>query len=491
MQPLIDISIGGQWLKLVFDASSGNTAVFVKESKACVPVDRKCYSYDYSKTKGTVEVCKENLNSDCDTGQGSTYLCHPWKVDKLSEVPARSDTLIIDGVQYDQRGIEAKDNVTMMLNGHEDKTLGSMPLRLFVERMVTPYVANDSLPLRLFDETDGILGASGRTLSCRSESVWDQFLRRHNWSSGLIILDFYAPPQAAQAKLDGNKPSRIVFNEIDPSFHGKIIWSQPKQTGDVVNNGMHEFILYHPKVCGVDLLYNTSSNWLAVIDTSGPCLTLPSFLFDRVRSRIKLKCPFAEGEPSNGRLCAPDREAGGKLPTLNFQLEDTQDPEPPELVLPLERLVFNNGTDQVKGQDLLCVARADNEASRNTADMMFAHIAIGSFAVASFYTIVNLDNKTVGLAPRGDRSEGSDAMCIESVRCISPMQSYFPPLNVCEDPPCSEYMFMRLDDATKMCVWNAVVPVSFALLLVALVVLDLLSHKLYKQAIEKASEFRA
>jgi len=85
--------------------------------------------------------------------------------------------------------------------------------------------------------------------------------------------------------------------------------------------------------------------------------------------------------------------------------------------------------------------------------------------------------------------ESSDDFCIENITCISTMQMYFPPGNVCEDPPCSEYMFMVLDDETKICKWTTAVPVAFGLLLAALVVLDLISHKLYKQAIEKASEF--
>lgn len=493
MQPLIDISVGGQWLKLVYDASSGNTAVFVKETKACVPATEECYSYNDSYRRGSVKVCRENEKSDCDTGQGSTYKCEAYDAENISKVTARSDTLIIDGVQYDQKGIEARDNVSLWLNGHEEVEMSTLPVRLYVKKMVTPHVSRESLPLGLFENSDGIFGASGLTLSCRAKSVWDEFLKRHHWSSSLLIFDFYAPPQAAQAKLDDNQPSRIRFDEIDSLYQGQLIWSQPKQTGDVVNDGMHEFLIYHPKVCGIDLLYNTSSNWLAVIDTSGPCLTLPAFFFDRVRSRIALDCPFAEGEPSLGRLCAPKRGPDGvigKLPNLYFELEDTQEPEPPQLVLPLDRLVFNNGTKQVQGQDFLCVARADSEATRNTADMMFAHVAIGSLAVAAFYTVVNLDNKTVGLAPRGRVSEGSDGFCIDSVKCMSPMQTYYPPRNVCEDPPCSEYLFMKLDETTKMCVWSGALPLSFGILLVALVVLDLLSHKLYKQAIDKASEFR-
>jgi hypothetical protein len=327
---------------------------------------------------------------------------------------------------------------------------GNLPLRLLVQGMVTPKATPDMLPLRLFEETDGLFGASGPTMSCHRTTPWHELLKRYSWNAGVMIFDWYAPPQAVYHHgQDAMKPSRIVFNDIDPVFQRRLVWSETKQAGDIVNDAMHEFLMYRPKVCGIDLLFNTSSNWLTVIDTSGPCLILPSFLFDRLRSRVKLKCPFKEGEKSLGQLCSPERGAAGnvsKLPNLYFQLADEEDLSHPQLVLPLDRLMFNNGTD-----DLLCVARMDDEDAQNMADMMFAQVSFGSLAVAAFYIAVNLHNKTVGLASRGQSSdwsttEGSDSLCVESIECFSPMQTYYAPRNSCEDPQCSQYLFMLLDD---------------------------------------------
>jgi hypothetical protein len=166
----------------------------------------------------------------------------------------------------------------------------------------------------------------------------------------------------------------------------------------------------------------------------------------------------------------------------------------PQLVLPLNRLVFNNGTGKADGKEFLCIVRADRdgESSAISADMSRDRIKFGSLAVAAFYTVLNPANHTVGLASRGSPAEGSDSLCLPSVsdQC-SPMQSYFPPGNVCEDPPCGEYWFMRLDEASKECVWSVAVPVSFFLMLITLAALELLSNRLYKQAVEKAGEFRA
>eukprot|EP00442_Polarella_glacialis_P056676 CAMPEP_0115108810 /NCGR_PEP_ID=MMETSP0227-20121206/38253_1 /TAXON_ID=89957 /ORGANISM="Polarella glacialis, Strain CCMP 1383" /LENGTH=148 /DNA_ID=CAMNT_0002507231 /DNA_START=110 /DNA_END=557 /DNA_ORIENTATION=+ len=144
----------------------------------------------------------------------------------------------------------------------------------------------------------------------------------------------------------------------------------------------------------------------------------------------------------------------------------------------LERLVFRNGSDA----ELLCVARQDMDTEFVPADMMYSHIALGSMVMAALYTVV-------WFASRGDPlKESSEAFCAEPASCIA-MQTFYPPLNLCEDPDCSEYMFMILDRKTKTCRWGAAIPSIFGMVLVSLVTLDLISHRLYKQAIQRASEF--
>lgn len=487
MQPLINVSIGGQWLQLVFDVFFADTAVFVREMNACTSgTSAPCYSFEESLKRESVMVCQANDKKSCDAGQGFSYDCDPSTMTNLSIVNAHVESLLIDGLQYNQKGVEGIEQFGLVLDGDDEPTkLPGMPLRLLVKPMSLPAVQDpQKLPLQLFSRTSGILGASGSSISCRNESMWGVLMKRLDVK--LIIFDWFAPAQSIQADTDG--VSRIVFDDIDERYQHQLVWSQAKQTGDALNDGMYEFLVYHPNVCSTDLLYNTSSNWLVVVDTSGPCLTLPSFLFDRLRSRVSLNCPFKNGELSLGMLCSPNRTKTGnsKLPTLFFHLEDVRYPAPPELALPLERLVFN---DERSGQELLCVSRADDEAVEKQADMLFAHIAFGSLAVAAFYLVANLENNSMALASRGSTDlESSADMCIESVKCISPMQTYFPPMNLCEDPMCSHYFFMTLDETTKMCVWSSAVPLCFGLLLTVLLALDFMSHRWYKQAIRKASE---
>lgn len=478
--------VGGQWLGLVFDASSANTIVFVKEKGACVPSSLKaCYSYKNAEAQGSLHICLQEKGTDCRNLEAREFTCDNYLKD-LDKAKPHKDSLIIDGLQYDQEGVEAKDDVLFSFSEGDTPNISSAPIRLLVEPMAIPSDPSPLwLSLQLFAGASGVLGGSGPSLSCRKRSAWSILLEERQAS--LFALDLQPPPNATIKDPPGQ--SYIAIDEINPSYEGHLVWSQPKQVGDLINDGMHEFLLYHPEVCGVDLLYNTSSNWLTVIDTSGPCLTLPPFLFDRLRTRVSLDCPFKPGEKSLGRLCSPKRFPGAKgptLPPLHFALEDVQDPEPPRLHLALERLVFRNGS----GTELLCVARGDTYPQAPTADMTYAHIALGSLALAGLYTVVNLENSTVGLASKGRlEADSTEEFCVPSVSCPSPMQTYFPPLNMCEDPRCSEYMFMMLDERTKTCKWTRTVPISFGILLFVLVVLDFVSHRLYKQAIEKASEF--
>jgi len=304
-----------------------------------------------------------------------------------------------------------------------------------------------------------------------------------NQSVSTLTFDLSAPPNAT---IRDKSASVLVFNDINPDYKD-MMWSQRKQTGDPINNGLYGHLIFHLEVCGIDLLYNTSSNWLSVLDTSGPCLTLPAFLFDRLRAHVPLDCPFSEGAMSSGKLCSPRRTSGTTLlPALSFRLREPDGRSPLKLHLPLERLVFRNAT----GDELLCVSRDDRHGHEVVADMMDSHIAFGSLAVSAFYFVVDLSNQSVGMASKANmEAEASEELCLPLVICESPMQTYYPPLNFCEDPACSEYMFMTLDKTTKTCKWTTMIPISFGLLLTALMVLDLVSHKLYKQAISKASEF--
>jgi hypothetical protein len=417
-------------------------------------------------------------------GMGTQYKCVEF-IPSFQQANSHNDVLMIDGIPINLKGIEALDQMKVVVGdistAKKEHTWNVMPVRLLTAPIQEGEAAMTSA-LHLFRGTSGILGASGKSLGCRNQTMWDSLLGELQVK--LVSLDFQPPAESifAGSSSKSSGIARVVFDHLDR----EVTWSEPKQTGDNVNDGMNEFLIYHPKVCGVDLLYNTSSNWLTVIDTSGPCLSLPPFLFDRLMTHIPVKCPFTIGQSSDGKLCAPRRE-GTLLPALYFALADEGMPKPRQLSLPLERLVYKND-----GQELLCIARSNSENVEPVrANMMTSHIAFGSLAVAAFYTVINRENNTIGLASQASdiAAESTDAFCAKAAVCQSQMQTYYPPLNVCLDPDCAGYLFMTLDEETKTCRWSSFAPVLLVTTLVGLALLDLAVHRLYGQTIEKASEF--
>ncbi|CAE7760626.1 unnamed protein product, partial [Symbiodinium sp. KB8] len=93
-----------------------------------------------------------------------------------------TDVLMIDGLEYRQRGIEGLDTMMMELSGPTRHIFSwsAVPVRLLTDNLtaVTPGPMN--LSLNLFEGVDGILGGSGPTLSCRNTTLWHLLLQRLN-----------------------------------------------------------------------------------------------------------------------------------------------------------------------------------------------------------------------------------------------------------------------------------------------------------------------
>jgi len=480
MLPLVRAEVAGQSVMLVFDTSTPSLAVFVRESGACVPAgDTPCYSQTVAFNQKTLKLCKDNERR-C-LGGADMFQCKAFMPE--SDVQGQKiftlfEHLSANGLSFNESFLEGLDHVTL-----SGVALQDAPVRLIYRFEATDEKAAGA---GLYGHVSGFLGAAGRELSCRKTTVWGGLLARIQ--TKVVSLDFALP---GRSWLDTTQ-SKVVFDSTpgQSSVFPDLIWSEPKQLGDYLDAGRHEFLMYHIKVCNVDMLYNTSSNWLAVLLTGSPCLVLPPFLFDRLMTRIPVTCPFKSGERANGRLCRPNRSSGAKvtLPALSFRMNDTQglgsrSDLDSHNYLPLERLVFEE-----KNEELLCIARADDEKF-HLADMPSAYIGLGALAVRALQVAIDLPGRRIGLANKGDVfAESTNLYCTPSINCSSAMQVYYPPSNVCLDPDCSKYMFMTLDNYTKTCIWNPSLRYILVIILVTLGVLDILGHKLYKSAMYKARD---
>ncbi|CAE8624674.1 unnamed protein product, partial [Polarella glacialis] len=155
LQPLVKVTIGGQLLNLVFDASSANAVVFVKEYNACTPKTLDpCYSWEAADKAGGLRVCEENNDPQaavCDTRANRVYACQGY-LPGLNNASSHKDELIIDGLDYFQQGVEAVDQMSISLGAADAQThsWSGVPLKLLVEPMSVPRQTPDA-PVNLFE----------------------------------------------------------------------------------------------------------------------------------------------------------------------------------------------------------------------------------------------------------------------------------------------------------------------------------------------------
>ena len=69
-----------------------------------------------------------------------------------------------------------------------------------------------------------------------------------------VVLDFQHPHSSRPSYVD-------ITKELD-HFEGKnIVWAEPAPSP-----GVYQFLMYKPSICGSDMLFNSSSNWLTLVE---------------------------------------------------------------------------------------------------------------------------------------------------------------------------------------------------------------------------------
>ncbi|CAD7943298.1 unnamed protein product [Amoebophrya sp. A25] len=367
---------------------------------------------------------------------------------------------------------------------HEDGTVAGINLPQQPVRFVKSFTAAAA--------SGGFLGLAGTTVGCRKEvSFWDNVLRLQEIQQALLqrtstskrrpssattsgggaranavywTLSLAPPPASPHYKPNkrsslrvGGEVPHLVSHVVQIMRKDKdaqaaevdVYYAQAALRDKYVNAARHEFLLYNPQLCGVDLLTGISSNWLAVVDTRSVGLTLPRFLFDRFVAQLDLQAGLHCVDMQKGHSTVPTlvlRQGQGRvmksehafpchlrddtlsaadltkpafLPTLSFALNDLNMRTPDRrLELPLSHLFYREGPMPHQGSGgkwVLAVAPLQNEQSVSdyadgdgleqdtshafTPDMAASHIGVGSLALSAFEGIVfDGANRRIGIA---------------------------------------------------------------------------------------------
>uniref|UniRef100_A0A0G4I680 Transmembrane protein n=1 Tax=Chromera velia CCMP2878 TaxID=1169474 RepID=A0A0G4I680_9ALVE len=267
-----------------------------------------------------------------------------------------------------------------------------------------------------------------------------------------------------------------IGGSIPELYRDRMIWSE-RQAG---RSNPFSFMSYNWRTCGVAGLNLFSSSWIAEINTGEEGLVLPHSLLKALESWIpSVKCPdFHRGKRidvvKGCRVEKKSKRSGEDLPFLLFDLEQMGNKERGPLVLPLESLVKE---EKDEPDDRLFVSEhmyQDRSVNGHTSGLP---IRLGSLAMKSFYWVVDeaghpgsvgLANKDAGVTHSSrtedekdeDRAKGTQrgfqvslgpsASCAEPAQCRG-AQTFFEPLNLCLDPPCTLFWFRSLNEKEKTC----------------------------------------
>jgi hypothetical protein len=91
------------------------------------------------------------------------------------------------------------------------------------------------------------------------------------------------------------------------------------------------------------------------------------------------------------------------------------------------------------------VVRGDSLSRRSFR----SRISFGSMPASAFFLVFDMLAVQVGFANKAALAS-SNVHCRQVRQCVG-MQTRSPQFNICLDPPCADYFFFSLDDATKTC----------------------------------------
>lgn len=291
--------------------------------------------------------------------------------------------------------------------------------------------------------------------------------------------------------------SFLYLNNLPEYWDSNLIyWSESKQSGFIYDDALSVFQIYDLEVCDSNIMGNISSNWLAALDLSSTCLSLPPFLFLRLVKWLPLECP-EDGADNNkfetneskestlendellpySSLCIVKKKP---LPVISFWLNQINsnngEIEPIRIFLDDYIIHFNN-------VDYLCILNSSqstfgkinyipyNESynfnllspyytSSNTPLILF-----GSLFLKSYGIVIDHNSGKVGFYPKfkhknynsNDLGSFTNSNCIPKKKCLTENGfKYDSSINECIPPNCSDWLLYDFNSETNTCELNSV-----------------------------------
>ena len=389
------LSVNGKAFSFMLDFNSADVIVPI-----CTGDQSVDQCFDPSKSGGFRYCAGESF---CYDRQEPKFTCprtvpaSEWSLDTSALTLHR---LVVDGIVTNATTFEFSDSV--YANGGWS---GTVPIKGAV------------------DTRRAVLGLGPNRISCRS-STFSSELGSSFFQIDSESLSFYA-----------DVPTGIMFSK-----HYQLV-----PTNSSVMLGKYAFNMYHPTVCGTDILGNVSSHWSAIIDPTIECLVVPEFMLNNLKS-------WKSG--SDG--------------ILYFSLTDEND-------------------IRTVAMDLSNVCLQSRPGSESDLDfgitglrpIVLGRRALQALGILGFESV---EPFRLGFTVA---DHGTPACSTPVSACVG-WQTYHASSNSCVDPTCSDWLLREMDASSKTCVWK---PYSTYLVygtVFILIVGELALHKLRRKTLHIA-----
>jgi hypothetical protein len=275
--------------------------------------------------------------------------------------------------------------------------------------------------------------------------------------------------------------NKMFIGGIDPIYRSSLAFSST-----TYNSGAslyHSFRITSMSLAGgsINLFASAadsipSEGQLALVDSGTVGLQLPAEIFDSLLSWLPVLCDQALGDNDNSIVCWMPSTAAMILPTLEFTVESGAARK--ILYISLSDLIYPSSSNP---PNRIAITRTSALAGASDDNPLL--ISFGSLVMRSLFTVLDIQNHRVGFANTKYKLlagnvanyyvQGAVQPSNSSIRNIvscSGMQVHLASLNICLDPPCSDYFLFDYDASTKECR----LAVSFHVMLAILITVFLL-----------------
>lgn len=273
-------------------------------------------------------------------------------------------------------------------------------------------------------------------------TVFPQMLREAGLHAS-IGLELVPLAHSATANPAGyvDRGARMHLGGVAPAYAGQLHWA-PMVALAQDNYESIDVRVSAVSVCGVDVLSPAAD---FILDSGAACLSLPPVAQQALARWLPVECTLS-ATFTNYYTCdfkqSPNSTAPAGaapvMPTISLTLAAGG-----TVFLPLAELLLPPKTPG--GPRMLCLMTHGPFSQRRGV--------LGAMALAALYTQIDYDNGRVGFATKTTTSTAAavrNAQCAQPRRCRG-HQRVRQDSNSCQDPDCSKFFLMGIDEASKEC----------------------------------------